>query len=163
MAVPDIRVGDADREAATRLLRDHCAEGRLDFGELDARVDAVYSATTRRDIDAVVDDLPRLAQPRPAAHPGLWWPGVAVFHVERSLQSPPPTAYEDILRVVVPRMAMAGFDLHADVPPRRLDFRTSGAWRVGVLLHPATDGGTVVAAFGRAPRKVRKAFASLQD
>jgi hypothetical protein len=56
------------------------------------------------------------------------------------------------VRVVVPRMAMAGFDLHADVPPRRLDFRTSGGWRVGVLLHPAADGGTVVAAFGRAPQ-----------
>jgi hypothetical protein len=163
MAVPDVRVGDADRERVARLLRDHCAEGRLDFGELDARVDAVYSATTRRDLDAVVDDLPRVAQPRPAAQAGLWWPGVAVFHVERRLQSPPPTAYEDILRVVVPRMAMAGFDLQADVPPRRLDFRAPGGWRVGVLLHPAADGGTVVAAFGRAPRKVRKAFATLQD
>jgi hypothetical protein len=78
-------------------------------------------------------------------------------------QSPLVEAYQDALRVVVPRMAMAGFDLQSDVAPRRLDFRAPGGLRVGVLLHQAADGGTILAAFGEAPRKVRKAFATLQD
>jgi hypothetical protein len=144
-------------------LRENFSEGRLDFGELDARVQAVYSATTRRELDVVVADLPSAVASGRVAHVRLWWPGVALFHVERYLQSPPPAAYEEALRVVVPRMSMAGFDLLADVPPRRLDFRAPGGLRVGVLLHPAADGGTVLAAFGEAPRKVRKAFATLQD
>lgn len=145
------------------VLREHCAAGRLNFDELDSRIGAVYSANTRGELHAVLADLPRHAAGGHAAQARLWWPGVTVFHVERHLDSSPVEAYDDALRVVVPRMAMAGFDLQSDVPPRRLDFRARDGLRVGVLLHPAADGGTVLAAYGEAPRKIRKAFATLRN
>lgn len=159
----ELRAGDAERERVARALRAHCAQGRLDIDELDTRIDAVYSARTRRELDSVLRDLPRDAGPGRAAQAHLWWPGVSVFHVERHLQSSLTEAYEDALRVVVPRMTIAGFDLQFDAAPRRLEFRARHGWRVSVLLHPAADGGTTFAAYGKAPRKVRKAFATLQD
>src|SRR5271156_5756466 len=36
---PDLRAGDADREAAAAALGEHFAQGRLTFGELLARLD----------------------------------------------------------------------------------------------------------------------------
>lgn len=156
-------MGDPERERVARALREHCAEGRLDVEEFQNRIDAAYSAKTRRELDALIADLPRQALPGRIAQARLWWPGVSVFHVERHLRSPMAEAYEEALRVVVPRMAIAGFNLQSDVAPRRLDFQSSDGLRVGVLLRPATDGGTILAAFGQAPRKVRRAFATLED
>lgn len=135
----------------------------MDISELDARIGTVYDATTRRELEAVLADLPESAAADRVAHARLWWPGITAFHVERHLQAPPHAAYEQALRVVVPRMSMAGFVLESDVTPRRLEFRASDRLHVGVLLHLAPDGGSVLAAFGEAPRKVRKAFATLQD
>jgi hypothetical protein len=159
----DVRAGDADRERVARVLREHWAEGRLDIAEFDARVGTVYAASTRRELDAVLADLPRSSAAGDVAQARLWWPGTATFQVERHLRSPPPVAYQDALRIIVPRMSMAGFVLASEVPPRRLEFRASDELHVGVLLHLANDGGTVLAAFGEAPRKVRKAFATLED
>jgi len=41
---PDLRASDADREATAERLRTAALEGRLDPGELDARMTAAYSA-----------------------------------------------------------------------------------------------------------------------
>jgi hypothetical protein len=53
-----LRVGDAEREQASSLLRDHYAEGRLDTEEYSERLDAVWAATTRADLRPVFADLP---------------------------------------------------------------------------------------------------------
>jgi hypothetical protein len=60
------RIGDAEREVATARLGDHFAAGRLDHEEYDERLDAIWSARTRADLDQVFWDLPALAPPRPA-------------------------------------------------------------------------------------------------
>jgi hypothetical protein len=60
------RIGDAEREAANARLGDHFAAGRLDHEEYDERLDAIWSARTRADLDQVFWDLPALAAPRPA-------------------------------------------------------------------------------------------------
>ena len=63
---PELRVSDADREAAVTLLRQAGGEGRLTFEELADRVGRADAARTRADLDAVVADLPAaqpLAQP----------------------------------------------------------------------------------------------------
>lgn len=60
------RIGDAEREVATARLGDHFAAGRLDHAEYDERLDAIWSARTRADLDQVFWDLPVLAAPRPA-------------------------------------------------------------------------------------------------
>ncbi|MFB4308898.1 DUF1707 domain-containing protein [Actinomadura sp. GTD37] len=69
----EIRIGDAERDAVMVALHDHFAEGRLDRGELDGRLDAALSAKTRGDLRALVEDLPSptgLPEPEKAAVPG---------------------------------------------------------------------------------------------
>jgi hypothetical protein len=61
----EIRVGDAEREAAAAQLRDHYADGRLTLEELNERLDQAFAAKTRADLSALTRDLP--VTPRPAA------------------------------------------------------------------------------------------------
>ena len=157
-----MRAGDAERDETARALRDACAEGRLEVDELDQRLAAAYAATTLDELRSLTADLPAAARAAPPVGAKLWWPGVTVFHVERPLRARPQDAYDDAMRTIVPRMALGGFRLVADVPARRLAFR-GGEREVTVLFHPARHGGTVLAAFGEAPRRVRRAFATLRD
>ena len=64
-ALMEPRIGDAERDVATARLGDHFAAGRLDHEEYDERLDAIWSARTRADLDQVFWDLPVLAAPRP--------------------------------------------------------------------------------------------------
>ena len=54
----EMRVSDADREAAAAELQEHFASGRLNQDELDDRLAAAFAAKTRGDLDAVFADLP---------------------------------------------------------------------------------------------------------
>jgi hypothetical protein len=55
---PDLRVSDAEREHAAAALREHLAEGRLTLDELTERLDRIYAARTRTELDRVSEDLP---------------------------------------------------------------------------------------------------------
>ena len=55
---PDLRIGDADREAVAAALREHFAHGRLTLEELLARVETALTAATRSEISRVTRDLP---------------------------------------------------------------------------------------------------------
>lgn len=59
---PNMRVGDAEREAVASQLREHYADGRLTLDELNERLDLALSAKTRADLNGVLRDLP--AAPR---------------------------------------------------------------------------------------------------
>jgi hypothetical protein len=66
----DLRIGDAERDTAMTLLREHFVAGRLTFDELTERIDAALVAKTQRQIDRLLADLPR--PPRVAgAEPAL--------------------------------------------------------------------------------------------
>ena len=54
----EMRVSDAEREAAAAELREHFASGRLNQDELDERLAAVFAAKTRGDLNALFTDLP---------------------------------------------------------------------------------------------------------
>ena len=54
----EMRVGDAEREAAAAELREHYASGRLTLDELNERLDAAFDAKTRGDLNTVMRDLP---------------------------------------------------------------------------------------------------------
>lgn len=54
----EMRVSDAEREAATAELREHFASGRLNQDELDERLASVFAAKTRGDLNALFTDLP---------------------------------------------------------------------------------------------------------
>ena len=62
----DLRIGDAERDAAMSQLREHFVAGRLTFDELTERIDAALTAKTQRQIDSLMADLPR--PPRAARH-----------------------------------------------------------------------------------------------
>ena len=55
----DLRIGDAERDAAMAQLREHFVAGRLTFDELSERIDATLTAKTQRQIDGLMADLPR--------------------------------------------------------------------------------------------------------
>jgi len=60
---PDLRIGDAEREAAAASLREHYAQGRLTLEEFNERLDAVFKATTERQLNLIVHDLPHASAP----------------------------------------------------------------------------------------------------
>jgi Domain of unknown function (DUF1707) len=62
---PDLRIGDADREAAAESLREHYAQGRLTLEEFNQRLDAAFKATTQSQLNLLMRDLPHA--PRPSA------------------------------------------------------------------------------------------------
>ncbi len=66
---PDLRAGDADREAAAAALAEHFAQGRLALDELIARLDVAFTATMRSEIAHTTRDLPQLLPPPQPASP----------------------------------------------------------------------------------------------
>jgi Domain of unknown function (DUF1707) len=60
---PDLRIGDAEREAAATELREHYAQGRLTLEEFNQRLETVFKAATRRDLNSVTSDLPHATAP----------------------------------------------------------------------------------------------------
>jgi hypothetical protein len=60
---PDLRIGHAEREAAAASLREHYAQGRLTLEEFNERIDAVFKATTQRQLNLITQDLPHATAP----------------------------------------------------------------------------------------------------
>jgi hypothetical protein len=58
---PPLRASDADREATAERLRLGMGEGRLTVEDLEERLDGVYRARTRGELEALVTDLPAAA------------------------------------------------------------------------------------------------------
>ncbi|MER5319147.1 DUF1707 SHOCT-like domain-containing protein [Streptosporangium roseum] len=71
----DLRIGDAERDAAVTALREHYAQGRLTHEELDERIELTLSARTGRELALTSADLPDLYGPRPEDRdgPALGW------------------------------------------------------------------------------------------
>ncbi|MGC4109577.1 MAG: DUF1707 domain-containing protein [Nocardioides sp.] len=53
-----LRISDADRHQVAEVLREAAGEGRLDFEELDERLEATYAARTYGDLVPITRDLP---------------------------------------------------------------------------------------------------------
>src|SRR3954454_20966204 len=63
---PEIRIGDAEREAAVTALGEHYAAGRLTKEEFDERAGIAWTAKTNSTLWPLFADLPRpQAGPRP--------------------------------------------------------------------------------------------------
>jgi hypothetical protein len=113
--------------------------------------------------DGEREEVARVLRDHRAGRRRIFWPGVAPFHEERHLRASCQTAFASALREIVPRMGMQGFHVTEELWPRRLRFVSDSGLLLTVMFHPAADGGTIVSAFGHAPRAVRKAFATLRD
>jgi hypothetical protein len=66
-----LRISDDDRHKVADILRDAAGEGRIDFDELDERLEATYAAKTYADLMPITFDLPSgsLAVPRTPCPP----------------------------------------------------------------------------------------------
>jgi len=64
----DLRVSDAERQAVAERLRVAQSVGQLDIHEFDERVQSVWAARTRGELERVTADLP--LPPPAAAAPG---------------------------------------------------------------------------------------------
>ena len=62
-----LRISDEDRHGVAEVLRHAAGEGRIDFDELDERLEAAYSAKTYADLVPITADLPT----HPTAQPNL--------------------------------------------------------------------------------------------
>ena len=54
-----VRVGDKERDAIGEILRKRHVEGRLDYDELQARLERAMAAKTYGELDELIADLPR--------------------------------------------------------------------------------------------------------
>lgn len=59
--VPEVRIGDAERDRVIRDLQAHYRDGRLGLGEFEGRVEQVAAARTASQLDHVLVDLPVLS------------------------------------------------------------------------------------------------------
>jgi len=161
----EVRASDVERETVVRMLRDHCAAGRLSIDELDERVERAYAAGTRGDLNRLVSDLPTEGADggTPARRRRFFWPGIAPFSERRHLTTSCAESFAAAQNEMVPRMGAQGFHVDEEIWPRRLRFVSDTGLVITVMFHPASDGGTEVSAFGHGPRAVRKAFATLSD
>src|SRR5438105_2040990 len=67
--VPSVRASDAEREEVVARLRGHSVDGRLTLEEFAQRVEAVYAATTRAELERVTADLPAARRTGPRRRP----------------------------------------------------------------------------------------------
>jgi hypothetical protein len=75
-----LRVGDAERDAVSEILRQRHLEGRLDAEEFHERLDRCLTARTYADLDALIADLPgEQTERRWNASPPRWRPWPFVF------------------------------------------------------------------------------------
>jgi hypothetical protein len=73
---PDLRIGDAERDAAAARLRESYAQGRLTLDEFNERLATALAATTERELREVTRDLPppvSASPPLPRSAPGDGW------------------------------------------------------------------------------------------
>ncbi len=72
----ELRIGDADRNAAADELAEHYAQGRLSTDEHHERLDRIWAARTPSDLSAVFTDLPGSAYRLPSTYASARRPGV---------------------------------------------------------------------------------------
>ena len=113
---PDLRIGDADREAAAATLREHYAQGRLTLEEFNQRLDATFAATTQSQLRHVTRDLPH-APAAPTALPVA--AGAGRQRSERDYQSGGWRPRLGLFPVIIAALAswLLIFDLHLRVFP----------------------------------------------
>lgn len=92
----DLRVSDAEREQAASVLAEHYAQGRVTTEEHSERLDRIWAARTRGDLDTVFADLPGPGGPPPSrrsrpsagpSRPPTYWSGAPACR-RRGLPAP---------------------------------------------------------------------------
>lgn len=140
MATADIRVSNAERDAAVTTLGEHLSTGRLELDEYEERCGRAAVARTRGELEALFTDLP-------APHPDLSSASPPVIRKAGQLVSPPTRGpKKDLIETPASKAleAVAGTALVIGIPAAILLTIFLGQWwvfiPVGVVLLVA--GGT---------------------
>ena len=96
------RIGDAERDNATELLREHMAQGRLTAEEFDERIDAALKAKVASDLDPLFSDLPG---PRPGQAVATTEPYPTPPWQRPTAPAPVPAATEPPAPAVLPALS----------------------------------------------------------
>jgi hypothetical protein len=191
MAGAPLRASDRDREQVIEHLRKHCGEGRITLEELEERLDGVMAAATVADLSGFISDLPPLAarakRPRsttgtpPTAGP----PGVRPFTHRVVVPASREETHSQVLSTIAPQLSAFGYELVTQSPTGLVfEYRSRPPWsilvavvafplglaalavkgteRIVISLEPRRAGDTAMIVHGAAPRRVRKAFMSLE-
>ena len=186
---PDVRASDAERERTAGRLRRAATEGRLSVEELDERSARAYAARTRGELAELLADLPGAATvvrpaPPPPVDPGGYGRRPFTYVFEHPVA--PEAAMRAAMRSMVPALARGGYELVSRLERRlEFDYAYRPGWvvlpvlllpgpgflallvkehdRVVVEFEAAPGGGTRLIVRGRAPRRVRRAFAELGE
>ncbi|MTD14171.1 DUF1707 domain-containing protein [Nakamurella sp. YIM 132087] len=125
----ELRVGDADRNAAVDALSQHLSAGRLDLDEFGTRSAQINTARTAREITAVFADLP-------APHPTLSTAVAPPAPVQRSggIAVPPPRSPAVGDDRSTPQKIVAGVSAVSGVVAVILFFALQGVWAQAWLV-----------------------------
>ena len=131
-----LRVGDAEREAVSGILRAQYVAGRLDNAEFEQRLERCLAAKTYADLDALLTDFPGLEAPaRRRRRPVIWrfWP---VPLLPFALIAAIILSGGHALFLVIPLVFLCVVRPLLSGPSRRLGLRAGAA-----LGRPPRDGG----------------------
>jgi hypothetical protein len=165
--------------------------GRMTSTEFEERVERVYAATTRDQLDDVTSDLPTARPRTPAAlerqttrRPRV--PGQRSFAVRFEVPRDPEDVIDEATRVVGQRMIRFGYRMEPSQGNRLVFTLPRSLWPLAALLifpfgvigllfvrwdesqvvmsaREIRPGRSVVDVFGVAPRSVRRAMLELAD
>lgn len=154
-----LRISDDDRHRVAEVLRRAAGEGRIDFEELDSRLEATYSAKTYGDLVPITSDLP--------AHPAIQ--AKAPLSVPRSSSLVPASSYASSVALMsetrregvwlVPEQH-AAFSLMGSV---RLDLREALFARREVTINANSIMGEVTIVVNAYTRVIVEGFAIMGD
>ncbi|WP_216214105.1 DUF1707 SHOCT-like domain-containing protein [Amycolatopsis aidingensis] len=116
--VPELRIGDAERESAMQALGEHLSAGRLDVDEYGERSARVTMAKTAGELGTIFADLP-------APHPGRPAPGAMPAHAPQQEPAGRGGTWTD--RPLGQRIAASAVPISAIVG-MVLFFATGGWW-----------------------------------
>jgi uncharacterized protein DUF1707 len=150
MATADIRVSNAERDAAVTTLGEHLSTGRLELDEYEERCGRAAVARTRGELEALFTDLP-------APHPDLSSASPPVIQQVGQLVSPPMRGKKkDLIETPASKAleVVAGLAFGVGIPAAILLTVFLGQWwlfiPVGLVLFVA--GGTADAMKKPRPR-----------
>lgn len=172
----DMRASDRDRARVIAELRTHCVEGRIAVDELEVRIARAMSSHTIHDLAEIVADLPTVSVLDVQADPGsvrIGPPGSRAFTQRLVVPAVVERTRTIALDTIAPGLNACGYELE-DQSPTELQFARSmrSGGLLGLLTPPKTErivisleskrpGETIMIVYGRAPRSIRKKFATL--
>ena len=153
------RASDRDRHRVSEELRIHCAEGRLDVGELERRLEQAMSAGTIHQLAELVYDLPAVTVPEPIdeepTKTPIGPPGIRPFTRRIEVPAPIDRVWRTVLDTIAVGLNGAGYELISQ-DPTTLIFQRSIKERLTIDLEERGKGNTTMVIYGRASRRVRK-------